>query len=168
MRRLALMEPETQELLDCLESQRAHVLGILEGLTDEELRHPILPSGWAILGLVHHLAVEVERFWFREVVAGEIMPESDGASVSAWEVAPTTPAASVLDCYREEIERANVIVASTALDAEPTMWPDFFGEWRLKDVRAVLLHVIAETACHAGHLDAVRELIDGRTWLRLT
>ena len=47
------------------------------------------------------------------------------------------------------------------------MWPDFFGDWRLGDLRAVLLHVIAETACHAGHLDAARELIDGRTWLKL-
>ena len=48
------------------------------------------------------------------------------------------------------------------------MWPDFFGEWRLANLRAVLLHVIAETACHSGHLDAARELIDGRTWLKLT
>jgi len=37
--------------------------------------------------------------------------------------------------------------------------------WKLQDLRAVILHVITETACHAGHLDAVRELIDGRTWL---
>jgi uncharacterized damage-inducible protein DinB len=162
------MDPETQAMLDCLQNQRAHVLGILEGLTDGEHRQPMLPSGWSILGLVHHLAVDVERFWFREVVAGEILPGSDNAAVSAWEVAPTTPVASVLDSYRVEIERANVIVASTSLDAEPRVWPDFFGEWRLADLRAVLLHVIAETACHAGHLDAARELIDGRTWLKLT
>ncbi len=43
--------------------------------------------------------------------------------------------------------------------------PDAEGEWRLHDVRDVLLHVITETACHAGHLDAVRELIDGQQWL---
>lgn len=36
-------------------------------------------------------------------------------------------------------------------------------EWRLPDLRAVVLHVITETACHAGHLDAARELLDGRT-----
>jgi hypothetical protein len=35
-------------------------------------------------------------------------------------------------------------------------------------MRATILHVIAETACHAGHLDAARELIDGQTWLILT
>ncbi len=47
----------------------------------------------------------------------------------------------------------------------PAWWPaNQFGEWRLHTLRDVLLHVIAETACHAGHLDAARELIDGRTW----
>jgi len=35
-------------------------------------------------------------------------------------------------------------------------------------LRDTVLHVIIETACHAGHLDAVRELIDGRTWQILT
>ncbi len=40
--------------------------------------------------------------------------------------------------------------------------------WRLANLREVLLHVITETACHAGHLDAARELIDGRKWMVLT
>jgi hypothetical protein len=48
----------------------------------------------------------------------------------------------------------------------PAWWPDeWFGSWRLHSIREILLHVIAETACHAGHLDAARELVDGRTWL---
>ena len=37
----------------------------------------------------------------------------------------------------------------------------------LSDLRVVMLHVLKETACHAGHLDAVRELIDGRQWIVL-
>jgi hypothetical protein len=41
------------------------------------------------------------------------------------------------------------------------------GDWRIDTLRDLMLHVIAETACHAGHLDAVRELIDGRAWLVL-
>ena len=162
------MDPESQVLHDCLEDQRGHVLGILEGLTDEELQRAMLPSGWSILGLVNHLAVDVERFWFREVVAGENLSGGDSGSVSAWEVSSETPTASVFDSYRKEIERANVIIAGSPLDAAPQVWPDFFGEWRLADLRAVMLHVIAETACHAGHLDAARELIDGRMWLKLT
>jgi Protein of unknown function (DUF664) len=159
------MEPESHALLDCLEGQRRHALGILEGLTDRELRQSMLPSGWSILGLVQHLAYDVERFWFREVVAGESLPES---AVSAWEVSSEISAASVFESYRGEIDRSNVIIACTRLGAEPRAWPDFFGEWRLPDLRAVMLHVIAETACHAGHLDAARELVDGRLWLKLT
>jgi hypothetical protein len=65
---------ESQALLSSLSTQRDHVLGILEGLAEEELRRPMLPSQWTCAGLVHHLAIDVERFWFRAVVAGEKMP----------------------------------------------------------------------------------------------
>jgi hypothetical protein len=56
----------------------------------------------------------------------------------------------------------------TPLDAAPARWPDEWAGWRLADLRAVIVHVITGTACHAGHLDVVRELIDGRTWLVLS
>jgi len=163
------MDSETKGLLDCLESQREHVVGILDGLSSEALHLPVLPSGWTCLGLVNHLALDVERFWFRQVVAAETFdPDPDGDSASAWVVSPDRSPEEILDRYRQEIEGANATIATTPLDAEPGAWPDFFGEWRLADLRAVMLHVIAETACHAGHLDAARELIDGRTWLTLT
>ena len=158
---------ESGTLLSSLNDQREHVLGILEGLPTEALRRPVLPSGWTCLGLVQHLAIDVERLWFRRVVAGE--PLDDGEPADAWQVAPDVPAEAVLGLYRQEIELANAIIAATPPDAAPAWWPDeLFGGWRLHDVREIILHVIAETACHAGHLDAVRELIDGRTWLILT
>jgi len=78
-------------------------------------------------------------------------------------------AAGVLDADRREIELADAIIAATSLDSAPAWWPeDLFGSWRLDDLREILLHVIAETACHAGHLDAAGELIDGRQWIVLT
>ena len=163
------MERDMKAMLQCLDNQRAHVVGTLDGLPEEGLHCAVLPSDWSSVGLVQHLALDVERFWFRVVVAGEIAVEDDGdSSESAWVVSPDTRAADVFDLYRKEIELANDIVANTALDAEPRYWPEFFGDWRLPDLRAILLHVIAETACHAGHLDAARELIDGHTWLTLT
>jgi hypothetical protein len=74
----------------------------------------------------------------------------------------------VLGLYWQEIKLANVIIADTSLDAEPASWPEeLFPGFRMEDLREVILHVITETACHAGHLDAVRELIDGRTWMVL-
>jgi Protein of unknown function (DUF664) len=163
------MEPDTKAMLNCLEAQRAHITGTLEGLPEEALHRAVLPSGWTSVGLVQHLALDVERFWFRVVVAGETAPQDESdSSESAWVVSPYIRPADVFDLYRNEIELANDIIANTSLDAEPRHWPDFFGDWRLPDLRSILLHVIAETACHAGHLDAARELIDGHTWLILT
>ena len=160
---------ETRLLHGYLDSQRRHVLGILDGLDGEQLRSAPLPSGWTFLAMVRHLTLDIERFWFRAVVAGEpaVIDELAG-SADAWEVPPELPAAEVLADYREEIERADEVIAATSPDAAPAWWPeDLFGDWRLADVRAVLLHVISETACHAGHLDAARELVDGRQWLVL-
>jgi Protein of unknown function (DUF664) len=63
------MDPETQLLRDFLDEQRNHVLGILEGLTDEQLQRPVLPSGWHCLGVVKHLALADEHYWFRRSVS---------------------------------------------------------------------------------------------------
>src|SRR5262245_19452159 len=159
---------EGKALLESLSDQRQHVLGILEGLSEAALRRPVLPSGWTCLGLVHHLAVDVERFWFRAVMAGEPM-ETAADAVDAWQVGPEVPAVAVLNLYRREIELADAIISATDLDAAPAWWPeDLFGSFRIDDLREIMLHVITETACHAGHLDAVRELIDGRRWMVLT
>src|SRR5215813_1530500 len=108
-------EAESAMLLKWLSGQREHVLGILEGLSEADLRRPVLPSGWTCLGLVQHLAIDVERFWFRHVVAGE--PVDDGESADAWQVAPDVPAEAVLGLYRREIELANAIIAATPPDA---------------------------------------------------
>jgi Protein of unknown function (DUF664) len=58
----APMSKESQALLSSLADQRDHVLGILEDLSEEDLQRPALPSRWTCAGLVHHLAIDVERF----------------------------------------------------------------------------------------------------------
>lgn len=162
-------DPETELLLGHLQAQRQHVLGIVEGLDDEALRRPVLPSGWNIVGLVNHLAVDDERFWFRAVVAGDadVIAAIESATGDAWQVPSVTSAQAVIDGYRLEVARSDEILRAVALDDEPRWWPAFFGEWRMNSLREVLLHAITETACHAGHLDAARELIDGRQWMVL-
>jgi len=164
-------KPEHEVLLAALATQRGHVLGILDGLGDDALRRPVLPSGWSCLGLVNHLTLDDEIFWFRGVVAGEqavideVLAQSE--STDSWTVSAEDPSEAVLDRYRQAAARTEEIIGSADLDAPPAWWPDFFGGFRLDTVREVVLHVIAETATHAGHLDAARELIDGRTWLVL-
>ena len=81
----------------------------------------------------------------------------------------TLSGATVMDTYRRQAEHADVVLRTTTLDQAPEWWPvNLFGSWRLHTVREVLFHVITETATHAGHLDAARELLDGRRWLVLS
>lgn len=149
-------------LLRYLDRQRDHVLGILDGLSDDDLRRPVLPSGWSCAAMVHHLALDVERFWFQAVVAGdEQARETDG-----WRVPEDLAPSAVLDLYRAQIAVSDRIVAERTLDTRPAWTPGYFPDPH-RDLEQTLLHVITETACHAGHLDAARELIDGRTWLVL-
>jgi hypothetical protein len=153
---------ERTALLDWLGGQRNHVLGVVQGLPDEALRRPAMPSGWTCLGMIRHLAIDDERFWFRGVAAGEPIDFDDP---TGWQPSPDEPAEAVFEIYRREIAAADAALAGLDLDAAPARWPEYFADWRLQDVREIILHVIAETAVHAGHLDAARELIDGRTWL---
>jgi hypothetical protein len=163
------MSDDTELLLAQLRSVRRHVLGILDGLDEQALLRPVLPSGWSCAGLISHLSADDERFWFGAVVAGdaEAISELTDDPVAAWTVPDGMTAAQVLDRYRAEAERSDAIVLAHSLDDPPAWWPDFFGDFRLDTVREVLLHVITETATHAGHLDAARELIDGRQWMVL-
>jgi uncharacterized damage-inducible protein DinB len=151
-----------------LHSSREHVVGIIDGLTDDELRRPVLPSGWNSLGLVQHLAIDVERFWFRAVIAGEQAAiDSFEEASNAWTVSGDVPPGSVLNLYADEGSRSDRILAEVSLDALPAWWPSHFESLRVQTVREIVLHVLVETANHTGHLDAVREIIDGRQWLVL-
>ena len=86
---------ENRTLLAYLNAQREHVLGILEGLDEEALRRPVLPSGWSCLGLLRHLALDDERFWFRGIVSGEqiVIDEVTKTPDDAWQVGPDVPVA---------------------------------------------------------------------------
>ena len=161
-----VVDEEKDALVASLNTQREHVIGALEGLSDDQLRRPALPSGWTPLGLVQHLALEVERFWFRGAVAGEPITLTSGDE--AWQVPADVPAPAILDLYRDEITEADAIIAATPIDAMPKWWPDFFANFPPRPLRKTILHVIAETATHAGHLDAARELADGGQWIVLT
>jgi Protein of unknown function (DUF664) len=163
------MDRETELLRDFLDEQRNHVLGILEGLSDEQLRRPVLPSGWTCLGMIKHLALADEHYWFRCVVGGESFGFFPPGPNAEWQVGPGESADDVFGLYRDEIERSNAIIEATPLAAPPRQPDPQWQEWGIDfpDLRFIMLHVIKETACHAGHLDAVRELIDGRQWIVL-
>jgi uncharacterized damage-inducible protein DinB len=162
-----IVVPERDALLQALHAQRDHVLDALAGLSDEALRRPVLPSGWTCIGLVQHLALDVERFWFGAVTAGEPVDLTSGAD--AWQVPADTSAGAVVDLYRTEAARSDAVITATALDARPAWWPvEVFADLPERNLRSTVLHVLTETACHAGHLDAACEILDGRQHLVLT
>ena len=158
---------ERIRLLDHLAGQRRHVLAQVEGLSEEQLRRPVLPSGWSCVGLVRHLTLSDERYWFEVVVAGgplDFWPEGANGD---WQVQPDEPVADVIEAYRSAITRSDEVVSARALDEAPEQPEDWWEEAGLHfpDLRSVLVHVLVETSVHAGHLDAVRELLDGHQHL---
>ncbi|WP_329459087.1 DinB family protein [Streptomyces sp. NBC_01497] len=151
-----------------LDRQRAHVVGILEGLTEEDLRRPVLPSGWSCLALLRHLTLDVELFWFSGVIAGDadVAGQLRAGSAPHWYVPEGMSTGEVFAGYQAAITRADAVLATAGPEQEPAAWPvKIWPTWRLPDVRHILIHVLTEVACHSGHLDAVRELMDGTTWL---
>lgn len=163
------MTDERELLLSWLRAQRQHILAQLEGLDDVQLRAPVLPSGWSCLGLVRHLTLGDERYWFEVVMAGgslDFWPQGENAD---WQVGADEPAGQVLAEYRAAAAFSDQLIETTPLDVPPRQPEPWWEKAGLSfpDLRSVILHVLVETSVHAGHLDAVRELIDGRQYLVL-
>ena len=164
-----LVISERDRLQYFLDQQRNAVLAIIDGLDESQLHAPVLPSGWTPIGLVLHLA-GAEAMWFQWVVLGS-RPQvtwDDGVDDPPYD--PESPfvtehaGAAMMEHYRRQCEISNEILQSrdldTALLGEHGLdWPDE----PITDFRWVALHMIEETARHAGHLDAARELLDGAT-----
>jgi hypothetical protein len=164
------LDEEKRAMLHFLEYQRASVLSIVEGLDEEAWHRPVVPSGWTPAGLVEHLG-DAERHWFQQVVTGSDagLPWDEGRPAYDPEAAfiCDRPAADVIAYYREQCKRSDAVLAVTPLSAPPR---GRHGDPDMDEplsVRWVVLHMIEETACHAGHLDIARELLDGRTNLGL-
>jgi uncharacterized damage-inducible protein DinB len=131
----------------------------LDGLDDGELRRPMTPSGTNLLGLVKHLA-SVEYGWFCETFgrATEALPFVEDDPEADMRVAPDESTADILAFDARATAAANQVIDELDVEDTGTAW---YGE--TVSLRWVLIHMIEETARHAGHLDIVRELIDGAT-----
>lgn len=161
------MTTESDVLLAALDAQRVHVLGAIEGLSDEQLRQAVLPSGWCCLGMIKHLALSDEHYWFRSIVGGDSLDFFPTEPGGDWSIGPTESPAEIVDLCRDEIERSNKILRSMSMDDPPGRVDPDWAEWGVDfpTVRSIVVHVLVEMACHAGHLDAARELLDGTQWL---
>jgi uncharacterized protein DUF664 len=157
-----------QALLAFLAAQREVVLSIVAGLDEEAWHRPVVPSGWTTAGLVEHLG-GAEWHWFQGVVAGEHPEPAPGEDPPAYDPAAAftcgEPSAEIISFYREQCANSDAVLAVTPLSARPRGRHGVPGKDEPPDVRWIVLHMIEETARHAGHLDIARELLDGRTGL---
>ncbi|MEU9388116.1 DinB family protein [Streptomyces sp. NPDC048279] len=150
---------EKEILHASLDRHRDAVLWKLKGLDDEQLRRPMTPSGTNLLGLVKHLA-SVEYGWFVASFGAEVEPLwFDPYTDDDLSVGPGETTRQIVEFYGRARAASDAVIAGRPLDALGR--PD----WRDHQVslRWVLVHMIEETARHAGHLDILRELIDGAT-----
>jgi hypothetical protein len=153
-------------LIAFLDGQRARVLAVVAGLDAEQLATPVLPSGWTPLGMIEHLG-HAERHWFQQVALGcaEPLPWTDDSEDDGGLFRTGRPPDAVFAFYRDQIERANAVLASTPLSTPPRGRHTPESAELVTDLCYIVLHMIEETARHLGHLDAARELLDGRVGL---
>jgi len=158
---LGFRRNERETLQGALDWYRAVVGHKVDGLTLDQARTVLTPTGLSILGVIKHLGL-VERDWFRETFAGErVGPADSGEDNSAdFVIEPGDTIESVLTFYRDEAERSRQVTAGSSLDSLSARETSL-GEH--VSLRWVLVHMLEETARHAGHMDLMRENIDGRT-----
>jgi hypothetical protein len=157
------------DLLRYLQIGRDALLWKLDGLSEYDVRRPMVPTGTNLLGLVKHVA-SVEAGYLGETFGrrfDESLPWLDeGAEPNAdmWATAQETRE-QITDLYRRVWAHSNSTIDALGLDAigHVPWWPPEHSEVTL---HWILVHMIAETDRHAGHADIVRELIDGAAGLR--
>ena len=153
---------ERTQLLGWLDLQRAIIIWKCEGLSDLDAHRPVLPSSplLTMAGLVSHLRW-TEPLWFEIALLGRptVGPQFDGPEDADMRVAGA-PLAKLVEEYQAQCALSDENIAAHSLDdpGKNTAFPSGTAS-----LRWFLLHMIEETARHAGHADAIRELLDGST-----
>jgi uncharacterized damage-inducible protein DinB len=151
--------PERESLESFLEYQRSTVALKASGLSDSDGARRLLPSLTTVTGLVRHLT-DVERYWFRAVLDGESdvpFRYSDTDPDGDFRITAAASLQSELAEYAIAVEESRRVALKYPLDE---LAHDSRGQVTL---RWVLIHLIEETARHLGHIDILRELLDGTT-----
>lgn len=158
------VEEPREILLQQLSYYRATLLAKLDGLSADQLTGSIVPSGWSPLGLLKHL-VFVERRWMQwgfeaEQVAdpwGDHDPDSEG-----WLVTPDDTVAELTSELTAIAARTDLVARQAELTERARLGGRFPSD--PPTLGWILAHLLQEYARHVGHLDVVRELIDGSIW----
>lgn len=145
--------PEVRVLVAYLNRVRDAVIESTSGLDDAQLRGSTVSSGTNLLGLVHHLT-GVERHWLQQVFLGATITADKGMRAP-----DEATAIQIVETYRQTCARSDEIVEACGDLSAPAAIPNP-GEAQRDSLRVILVHLIEETARHAGHADILREQID--------
>lgn len=148
-------------LVRYLDFFRETVIAKTEGLSEEQMAGSVLPSDWSPAELLYHLA-HVEMRWLEWGFEGQPVERPWGDADGGRWSAPSLPAGVIREMLRARGRATREIVERHDLDevGAPSR------RWEGADpptLERVLLHLVQEYARHAGHMDVVRELLDGRT-----
>ncbi|MEU8387668.1 DinB family protein [Micromonospora sp. NPDC048842] len=155
---LARTGDERAVLTSFLDFHRAVLLRKLRGLSDADARRRLVPSATTLAGLVKHLTM-VERNWFPTLLApepGDVYLTSEEDAVASFTLSDQESIVGLTEAYERACARSRAAAAS--IDLDHVVPHPQLGEVSL---RWILVHMIEETARHAGHADILRELTDG-------
>ncbi len=157
---------ERADLLESLARTRHFLRHTTRDLTDEQAAQRTTASELSLGGLIKHVTL-TERQWIRFIQEGPSAMAWDQSSMGDWlsafRMVPGDTLAGLLAEYARAAEETTALVAGlTGLNAaQPLPEAPWFPPGARWSARRVLLHVIAETAQHAGHADIIRESLDG-------
>jgi hypothetical protein len=162
---------ERADILETLRTHRYFLRHTVEGLSDEQARLSPTASELTLGGLIKHVS-STESGWAdfaergtetRPSIDGEPSPEVIEKFRNEFRLLPGETLADVLAAYEKVAARTDALVESLDLDtAYPLPKAPWFAPGATRSVRRVFLHIVAETAQHAGHADILRETIDGQ------
>lgn len=157
------------QLREYLNDAREAILWKCEGLSDAQARTPLTPTGTHVMGLLLHLAVTESQYFIsclgREIENAVIRHVIEAEDAQADFLPP--PGMTLEDAVR--IYRQTIVAVDAVLDEVELNSPAVVEWWikhRHTTVERLLVHMIAESHRHAGHLDIVREQLDGFVGLR--
>ena len=156
---------EAEDLLQTIKAHRAFLLETVRDLTDEQASQRTTASALSLAVIIKHVT-DGEQSWISFILDGPraIGDFADNVEKyqAGWQLEPDETLAVLLERYAEVARRTDELIPTLDLDAAQPLpvapWFEPGGRW---SARRVVLHLIAETAQHAGHADIIRESLDG-------
>jgi len=157
---------ERDDLLEALTAHRGFLRHTVQGITDEQARQRLTVSELTLGGLIKHVA-RTEKGWADFVVDGPqtmaMTEDSYAEHADGFVLREDETLEGVLADYEKIAARTDELVRTCDLDAtQPLPEAPWFPPNATRSARRVFVHIVGETAQHAGHADILRETLDGQ------